>query len=663
MFSVWMILTAIALLSLSGVPACVLAKRSAMGQRAASLFMVLGSAFGILGIVAALSQSEVPVLHSAWFLPWGEFAVKIDSISALFLAVIFVVPTLGSIYGLGYWKQSEHPENGRWLSFSYGLLAGSMALVVIAQDGVLFLAAWEIMALAAYFALATEGDNPEVRRVSWVYLIAAHVGTLTLFAMFALWKHATGSFALEISAGRMPAPQASAIFVLTLIGFSFKAGLFPLHFWLPGAHANAPSHVSAVMSGVLLKTGIYGIVRMTALLPLPLLWWGGTLLAVGAVTGLAGIVFALSQHDFKRMLAYSSVENVGIIAMGLGLALLGRAFGRADWVLLGFGGAMLHVWNHSLFKSLLFLNAGAILHATHTRDMDRLGGLGQRMPRTMGLFAVGAIAICALPPLNGFAGEWLLYIGLFRTLGLNGESGYPAAALAAVALAMIGALAVVCFVKLFGTVFLGSPRSNATDHAHDPQASMTLPMVLLAAGCIGIGIFPAMAVPLLERAARTWAALPVTEGASLAALVPLAWMTTLGLVLVGAVGALILILRITRRAKAVRNLGTWDCGYAQPTTRIQYTGSSFGRSVVELFGFVLWPKDHRPDVHGLFPASAFFKSIVPDVVLDRLLRPLFRLAKQKSQTLRVFQQGQTQIYVLYVLAILIVLLVWGAIGV
>jgi hydrogenase-4 component B len=570
-----------------------------------------------------------------------------------------VVPALGSVYSLEYWRNSTpaRPKEGsRWLGLFYGMLAGSMALVVIARDGVLFLVAWEFMALAAYFALATEQDKPEVRRASWVYLVATHMGTLTLFALFALWRQATGSFALEPAAA-LPAGLSSALFVLALVGFSFKAGLFPLHFWLPGAHANAPSHLSAVMSGVLLKMGVYGIVRMTSLLPLPPLWWGGTLLAVGAVTGLLGILLALSQHDFKRLLAYSSVENVGIIALGVGLALLGRSLHRPDWIVLGLGGALLHVWNHGLFKALLFLNAGAILHATDTRDIERLGGLAQRMPQTAGLFAVGAVAICALPPLNGFAGEWLLYLGLFRTLDQA-----PAAALAAVALAMIGALAVACFVKLFGSVFLGVPRSTATAHAHDPQATMIMPMAALAAGCVCLGIFPALAVPWLERAAQTWAQVPENDTAALAPLAPLApmgWISILGLALLGAVGALVLIVRLMRRAPVV---GTWDCGYAQPTARMQYTGSSFGQTLVNLFRFALQPKRHLPDIQGVFPAQANFKSLVPDLVLDRLLLPFTRWAGEWLPLLRVFQQGQTQLYVLYVLMILIVLLAWAAVG-
>ena len=382
---------------------------------------------GLCGVVMSLMSATVPTLRLPWFLPWGQFSVTIDSISILFLVPVFVVPAMGSIYGLGYWKQSEHPSNGHQLGLFYGLLAGSMAVVCIARDAALFLIAWEVMAIAAYFAATVDDDNPEVCRAGWVYLVATHVGTLCLIAMFALWRHATGSFALEAVEG-MSAGYAGTIFVLALIGFGFKAGFIPLHVWLPGAHANAPSHVSAVMSGVMLKMGIYGIFRMTSLLPSTGWWWGGALLAIGAVTGIAGIAFAIGQNDLKRLLAYSSIENIGIITIGLGLAMFGRSHNRVDLVMLGVGGAMLHMWNHALFKSLLFFNAGAIIHAAHTRDMDQLGGLAKRMPRVMLLFAVGAVSICALPPLNGFVSEWLLYVGLFRTLA-GGGAGFAAAAL------------------------------------------------------------------------------------------------------------------------------------------------------------------------------------------------------------------------------------------
>ncbi len=661
MLSVWMIFAAIAAVGLSGLPACLLSPRSRTGQRITTLLMLAGSVLGLASIIISSGQTISPSLHVPWFLPWGRFATAIDSISILFLAPVFIVPALGSIYGLGYWKQSEHPDNGRQLGFFYGLLAGSMALVVIARDSVLFLIAWEIMAIAAYFAATAENDNPDVRRAGWIYLIATHIGTLCLIAMFALWHYATGSFALE-TAQPISLKLAGAIFILALIGFGFKAGFMPLHVWLPGAHANAPSHVSAVMSGVMLKMGIYGIVRMTAMLPVTTPWCGETLLVIGVVTGTAGIAFAIGQHDLKRLLAYSSIENIGIIGIGLGLALLGRSQNRPDWILLGLGGSLLHVWNHSLFKSLLFFNAGAIIHAAHTREIDRLGGLAKQMPQVMILFAIGAVAICALPPLNGFASEWLIYVGLFHTLGFGDNAGFPAAALAAVALAMIGAMAVACFVKLLGTVFLGSPRCESADYTSDLSASMIIPMAALAAGCAGIGLFPMITIGLLEKAARTWA-VQLDSTTSIVTVAPLRWITALGLALILLVGAIILALKTLPQTRIIRNSCTWDCGYALPTPRIQYTGSSFAHMLVNLSHFILWPKIYWLAIRSIFPGPARFKSIVPDTVLDRLVLPVFDAAARYLPAIRILQQGQTHLYVLYIVIIVIVLLIWGAIGI
>jgi hydrogenase-4 component B len=661
--NVWfLLLTAIVLLAVSGVPGCLLPPRSAAGPRIGTGLMAAGSGAGLAGLALVCATHARSALDVAWGLPHSRFAVAVDPVSALFLLPVFIVPLLGSVYGLGYWKPSEHPANARRLGLFYGLLAGTMGLVVVARDGLLFLVAWEVMALAAYFAATTDDEKPEVRRAGWIYLVATHTGTLCLLALFAGWRRATGSFLLE-PGHAVPPEMSGVLFMLALVGFGFKAGLMPVHVWLPGAHANAPSHVSAVMSGVMLKMGVYGIVRMTALLPDGAAWWGPLVLAVGAVTSVAGIAFAVGQRDLKRLLAYSSIENIGVVAMGLGLALLGRSHGRSDWIMLGMGGALFHVWNHSLFKSLLFMNAGAVIHAAGTRDIDGMGGLAKRLPRVMALFVVGAVAICALPPLNGFASEWLLYAGLFRTLGFGGTAA-PAAALAAVALAMTGALAVACFVKTLGAVFLGEPRGAANGRAHAPGTTMIAPMVVLAAGCAGLGFFPAFVVPLLDAAVRQWAGAAVDASATLAAVVPVAGLTAAGVACAVSLAAVCLVLKRSLRAsgQGLQRGITWDCGYAQPTGRMQYTGSSLADTLVDLGAFLLWPKRCRTALRGLFPRRSAYKSMVPDTVLERLVMPAFRAADYFLQRLRVLQQGQTHVYVLYVLLIVIVLLVWGSVG-
>ncbi len=653
------LLVAIGLMLGSGLPGTLMSARASAGQRLSAGLLAAGSLLGLACTALVAVAGAAPALDLAWGLPQSRFAVAADALSAFFLVPVFLIPMLGSVYGLGYWKQAEHPANGRRLGLAYGVLAGAMALVVIARDAVLFLIAWELMALAAYFAATAEDDQPEVRRAGWIYLIATHVGTLCLFAMFALWRSATGSFAW-VAGQPLPAPAATALFVLALVGFGFKAGLMPLHVWLPGAHANAPSHVSAVMSGVMLKMGVYGLVRMTVLLPAGPVWQGYTLLAAGAFTSVAGIAFAIGQRDLKRLLAYSSIENIGIITLGLGLGQLGRALEQPLWALLGYGGALLHVWNHSLFKSLLFFNAGAIIHAAGTRDIDRMGGLAKRMPQTAALFALGAAAICALPPLNGFASEWLLYVGLFRTLGPGVSSDAAVAATAAVALAMTGALAVACFVKLFATVFLGEPRHKELARAHEAAPVLLGPMKVLAGGCALIGLCPLAASPALDAATRQCAQLP--ELPALATAAPLGWLTAGGVALAALAAVLGLSLQAATRRRTVRTGPTWDCGYARPTPRMQYTGSSLGDALVSLTAFLLWPKRLRTSVRGLFPRPASFKSHVPDTVLDRLVIPFFRSTGHYLPRLRVLQRGQTHVYVLYILIVMIVLLVWGNSG-
>jgi len=434
--------------------------------------------------------------------------------------------------------------------------------------------------------------------------------------------------------------------------------LMPLHFWLPGAHANAPSHVSAMMSGVLLNCGTYGLIRLGALLPHPPLWWGGTLLSAGALSGILGIAFAAGQRDLKRLLAYSSIENMGIIVIGLGLALMGRSLDRGEWIALGLGGALLHVLNHSLIKPLLFFGAGSVVHAARTRTIDLMGGLGKRMPETTALFLLGAAAICGLPPLNGFVSEFLIYLGLFHTL----DAGAPEsqwAALAAPALALIGAMAVATFVKLVGAVFAGAPRGARAMHAHDPGLAMLAPMALLAAGCVLIGVVPFVAIPLVDTAVMQWSTPSQVSVQTVASYVSLGWVSGLAIVLIALIAAGYGWLRRWQRRSAPRVSVTWDCGYARPSSRMQYSGSSFSQMLIDLLAWVVWPRIRWPRIAGPFPHPTAFNSEVPDPVLDRGLMPVFSAADSVLSRARVFQRGPVQLYLLYVLGILLLLLILG----
>jgi hydrogenase-4 component B len=654
-----LVLWGTALAAVSGVPGLFLGRRSLFGQWAAALLLGAGAVLGLAGAACSAWPGLSEEIVRPWAVPGGKFAVAVDGLSAFFLLPIFLISAVGSAYGLAYWRQTDHPETGRKLRLFYGLLTACMALLVIARNSVLFLAAWEGMALSAFFLVTTEDDKEEVRAAGWLFLAAAHVGTLCLFALFALLRAAGGSFALApLDEGAVSHGTAAAVFVLALVGFGLKAGIMPLHVWLPSSHANAPSHVSALLSGVILKMGIYGLVRVLSLFPHPPVTWGEVVLALGVVSGVLGVVFALAQHDIKRLLAYHSIENIGIIVMGLGLALVGRSLQRTEWVVLGMGGALLHVWNHALFKGLLFLSAGSVIHATHTREIDHLGGLARRMPRTAAFFLIGAVAICGLPPLNGFVSEFLIYLGLFGTVGTRGGPSWPGAAFAAPALALIGALAVACFVKVFGVVFLGTARSDHARHAAECGPPMLGAMGTLAACCFFIGLLPGLVAPTLGRALSAWDPTLSDAGARLAELTPFGWITVMGFLLLGALLAGGLLLRHLLHRGGVEKGATWGCGYAAPTPRIQYTASSFAQMLVGLFSWVLWPGVQRPGKLGLFPEKTHFHSEVPDTVLDRGVVPLFRSVARVFTWFRVLQQGSIQVSLLFILAALFVLLLW-----
>lgn len=643
-----LVLLAILLTGSSGVVGLARARRTASSGRMSATLMIVGSACGVMSAVGAL-LGRPGSADWGWSVPGGEIALRVDPLAAMFLLQIFVIAPLGSVYGLAYWSEREHPTNARKLAVFYGLTTAGMALLVVARNAILFLVAWEVMALSAFLLISTEDELPDVRQSGLVYLVATRFGTLCLFAFFALLRSVNGSY--DFSAPRLDAgaPIASAMLVLALLGFGLKAGAMPLHLWLPGAHANAPSHVSALMSGVLIKMGIYGLVRFTAFFPSPPPWWGAALLGVGAVSGVLGVLFAIAQHDVKRLLAYHSVENIGIILMGLGMGLLGRAYSNDAMFVLGLGGALLHVWNHGLFKALLFLSAGSVIHSTGTREIDRLGGVAKRMPWTAAAFILGAVAISGLPPLNGFISEFFVYSGLLRGSTSGVTLLWSVSAFAAPTLALIGGLALACFVKVGSVVFLGQSRSDAATSAHESPALMLLPMGALGACCVAIGIGPALLSPILDRAIGVWEK-PPEHGIAFHA--PLFALTIVCTVLAIGIGAGLLWARGSRRFAVV----TWDCGYAAPSRRMQYTASSFAAALVGSVAGLLGREEHAPSVEGLFPSTTKFHSHLPDIVLDRVVLPTVRLVGRGLAWFRWVQRGAVQLYLLYVLATLIVLL-------
>jgi len=638
-----LLLLSAALAAASGVPGLFLRAR---GGQAAAWFMGLAALAGLAAAGLALAG-----VHAGLALPRTPLGtqgfLRLDAVGAVFLAPVLVLSFCGSVFALGYWD--GHHESARRLRLLLGITTASMVVLTAAAHALTFLVAWEGMAVTAFFLVTAEDRDPETQRAGWIYLASTHSGTLCLFAAFSLMA-GSGFLFTPLPAGFAASPRGTAMFLLCLCGFGMKAGIFPLHFWLPPAHAAAPSHVSSLMSGILIKMGILGLVRALALVPDPPLWWGALLVALGALSGILGVAFALAQHDLKRLLAYHSIENIGIILLGLGLGTLGRSTGRPELALLGYAGALLHVVNHSLFKGLLFLGAGSALHATGTRNLERLGGLARRMPGTALAFLAGSWAICGLPPLNGFVSEWLIYLAAFKGLAFPGSS-WPVLALAS--LALIGALAAACFAKVYGVAFLGEPRSPEAAAASEVPRSMLAPMGLLAGLCLAIGLAPALLAPALARAAAAASGLAGPAGLGLARLPMLSWIA---LPMLAAAG---LLWAWSRGGPAPRaGLPTWDCGYSAASPRIQYTASSFADGLVSAMRLALWPKVRWRRVMGLFPSQRAYHSHVPDPVLDRAAAPALDLAARGLGWLRFFQSGQLPLYLLYILITLVALLVW-----
>jgi hydrogenase-4 component B len=661
-------LAAVCLIFCSGLPALAWGRLAKSGERLAVVLLLAGATLALVAVLAGAWQSPAPVLAATWSIPGGNFLIELDGLAALFLLPALVVLGVGGIYGLGYFPRAQHGAAAGWLRIFYGMVGAALALLPVCRNGLLFLMAWEVMSIGCFLLILTEQAEEATRRAAYVYLAATHTGTLALFAMFILLGGTGGSFDFPPAASLDPSTwQAGAIFVLALVGFGIKAGLMPFHFWLPGAHAAAPSHVSALMSGVVIKMGVYGLVRITSMYAGPPAWWGGVILIIGVVSAIMGVAFALAQHDLKRLLAYHSVENIGIILIGLGSALLGQTFHNPTLVVLGLAGALLHVVNHGLFKSLLFLGAGAVIRATGTRQIDRYGGLLRSMPATAFFFLGGSVAICGLPPLNGFVSEWFIYLGLLHSQAAG--VGYPLflAVLALPALAMTGALAVACFVKIFGVTFLGSARSQLPAPVREASASMLLPMALLFVCCLAIGLAPWTIVPLLQRAVAAWLGPAPGIGALagspqnmlISTLAPVEWITLGTFLMLASAAAFSLWLHSFPVADREKRPATWGCGFRAGTARMQYTALSFAEMLVSLFHWGVWSDISGGRSIGFFPGVARLAAHTPDLILDRLIHPLCQALSRISLAIRAFlHQGWIGIYLLYSAVTLFLLLLW-----
>jgi len=615
-------LNACVLVLLLGAAACLLPARNAARAGIGVLTQGVATALVLVTVVPVLLGADPIAGELAWAYPVGTLRVRLDALGAFFLAWSLPMTLLGSLYAAGYLRPFF--ESKRHLGVHYALLnltSLSFVLVYTGEHALIFLLGWEIAALAAWLLVIWDYTNQKVRFAGFNYLVSTHIGLIFLVAGFMiLYTHAAswdlGTFGqwLKANAGS----ERNLIFLLLVTSFGLKSAFFPFHSWLPRAHAAAPAHVSALMSGVIHKAGLYALVRFMFLIGKPDEWMGWFLIGFSALSAVIGALYTVGQRDLKRLLGYSSTENVGIAGIGFGIGCLGLAWGNAALVALGFAGGLLHVLNHAFFKCQLFYAAGAVYQATHTVDMEKLGGLSRLMPWTTLSFLLGGVAICALPPLNGFTSEFVIYSGLF-----NGE---PIGAWAKVALcaggavlAFVGAVSALSIMRAFGVVFLGAPRDADVPHATEVSRWMLLPMGVHALGVIALGVMPVLGLMLVQGPVElALAALPTPQ---VDVLQPLAdTLTRIGMIS-GAL-ALSIGLLIWWRAKAasapVARHVTWGCGYGAPNTRMAYTGSSFSSDFIARFKGVMVMLRRQKAPAGYFPTDGYLITDCVDAVERRL---------------------------------------------
>ena len=644
-------LLSILMIAASGALALILCRLFKLMKIAAVLGIGLGCGLGMLDALSKLRHGTVENI-AIDYLQTFSLAFSIDGLSAFFLFAIFAICMLAAIYSFHYMHESDRSLATAANYFFYSLLAVSMALVVTAANMLTFMLAWEIMSLSSFFLVIHDHHIQENRKAGYLYFIFSHVGAMFILAAFGIVYAHTGSFAFEAS-GLSVAAKITA-FTLAFIGFGSKAGVFPFHVWLPHAHPAAPSHISAVMSGVMIKTGIYGILRMYSVLDLHEPSVGMGVLLFGILSGILGVVYALGQHDIKRLLAYHSVENIGIILIGIGIGMIGVEARNPLMAVLGFTGGLLHVLNHSIFKSLLFMGAGMVLHKTGTRSIDALGGLLKKMKVTGVTFLIGSLAISGLPPFNGFVSEFFVYMGGFRGVRVD-TPVFALSLLAIISLAVIGGLALACFSKVVGVVFQGEPRTDVAQVEDEKGATMLLPMIILAGACAVVGIYPGafMFMPLKGVAALglEYGRIPLEPFAQLSANI------TFGATLFLAICLAVLALRnIAYQKKPVGRSGTWGCGFTQPTYRMQYTGSSYAASILDFFKPVAPLEAHHTPLKGVFPQTSSYRSHIHDIIELHLNRVIVTPVLWLFDKLRWIQHGDIHLYIGYILLAIVVLL-------
>lgn len=639
--------------------------------------MALASLAAVVSGLWAVANGITSTLVLPLGLPDLPFHLRLDPLSGFFLVVIGLLSLYVSIYSLEYVRGFlGHRPVTSLVIFSALFLAG-MFLVVLSDDAFIFLVSWEVMAASSYFLVLFEDERIENRRAAFLYLVVAHVGAIAILLSFGVMAGlATGFKGFEgytFDAMRdtsLPVGWASIAFLLAFFGFAAKAGVVPLHVWLPEAHPVAPSNVSALMSGVMLKTAIYGIVRVVFDLIGEFPWWWGALVLVfGLVSAVMGVLYALMQHDLKRLLAYHSVENIGIILIGIGLAMIFNSFQMPLLAALALIAGLYHTLNHAMFKGLLFMGAGAVLHATHERNMEEMGGLIRFMPWTAVFFLIGCISISALPPFNGFVSEWLTYQAFLLSPALPSPLLNLLIPLGAALLALTSALAAACFVKAFGVTFLGHQRGHHHGRVREAGWPMRIGMLLAALTCLGLGVLPTFMIGLMDSLAGQLVGGTIASSASGFGWM---WLTPVSherasysgpIVFTGILSVVVATyLLLHARPGAIRRAPLWDCGFARVTSRMQYTATSFSMPLRRIFGFLFSIKEevrrHPPAAHPAFPERLQYRLRVRDRFWGWLYKPVIDASFWISRRVGRLQQGRIQVYLIYSFVTIIVLLIF-----
>ncbi|MGI6091718.1 MAG: hydrogenase 4 subunit B [Veillonellaceae bacterium] len=666
-----MYLGALVAMCVGAVLAVILRKNDSLVNYVAHGMALGGSIMAVLCAIFVFTQGGI----SLPLFEWGQVGVvtaRLDFLAAFFLLIVGVIGSLASVYAIGYCR--EFYRHRLWLMatcFNGFLLA--MILVFTVSHVAAFLVAWEVMTIFSFGLVIHKWEKVAVRRAAYIYMVMTHVGTAFIVAAFLILATSAGSLAFEdLRHANLAGPTASIVFLLALIGFGTKAGMIPVHVWLPLAHPAAPSHVSALMSGVMIKSAVYGLSRfLLEFLGTGPAWWGGLIMVLAIISCVLGVLYALMENDIKKLLAYSSVENVGIIFLGIGAGLVFMAKGMPLPAGLAWAAAWFHTLNHAVFKSLLFLGAGAIVQKNHTNDMEKLGGLIKKMPRTALAFIIGSLAISAFPPINGFVSEWLTFQTLFQlSHGIAGIGGKVTGAVFIALLGLTGALAAACFVKAFGITFLAKPRSEQAENAGEVSPLMIVPMLMLSALCVAIGLWPQVVLNMLNATlSQYWGtATAVIFDYQQLGLVLNTGMTdsvmgistVTGMVLAGLIAAVLLAkLGAKPREQVVE---TWTCGIT-PTARMEYTATGFSKPVRTAFSAILRPQRHKvisTNANSYYGRSLEYRLNINYVLHDKLYYPVNNGILRAAKFLRRLQSGHLQLYIGYVLAVTVVALIWSS---